>query len=154
MTRAQDVDCSFVEMKRSAGIGWSAISRMTGANEADLRRIFDPTVSAEILTMTARPLSPGEIVERHLKALGFGADEALIVRRLWLANGSDVSNVDLARGIAGGGAMTDAIGGARRMLAVRTGIRAVRSVGKLGYRMDAADVVALSRAAGIPRGRP
>ena len=156
MTRAADVDRGFVETKRKAGIGWSAISRMTGANEADLRRSFDPTVSAEILTMTARAAAPGEVLEQHLKSIGFGADEALIVRRLWLANGACVGTSQLSRGVGGGAAGTMAVSEARRMLRERLNIFVTkdRSRRETAYGLLADDVVALSRAAGLKRGRP
>lgn len=155
MTRASDVDAGFVQAKLKMGAGWGAIARMAGCSEADLRRHHDPRASSELLTLTRREAgSPCDRVERYLRALGFGPDEAIIAARLWFANGADVASEDLARGIAGGGATTEAIRETRRRLIERLGVTAVRSRGKIGWRMAAADVVRIGRAALADRGAP
>lgn len=156
MTRAVDVDRAFVEMKRKANVSWSGISRMTGANEADLRRTFDPNVSAEILSLTARPARPGEAIEAHMRSVGFGREAAVIVRRLWLANGACVGTVELARGIGGGAAGTLAVSDARRLLRERLNISLIKARSRrvTAYGLTAGDVVALSRAAGLKPGSP
>ena len=48
MTRASDVDPSFVEAKRKAGVGWASIARMAGCAEADLRKRVDPAALAAL----------------------------------------------------------------------------------------------------------
>jgi hypothetical protein len=155
MTRAADVDAGFVQSKLKMGAGWGAIARMAGCSEADLRRHHDPAAPTELLTLTrCAPASPRDQVARHLRGLGFGPDEATIAARLWFANGADVSSEDLARGIAGGGALTTVIRDARQRLTERLGIVPVRAKGRIGWRLNHADVVAIGRAAGLGRSEP
>lgn len=139
MTRAEDVDAHFVARKRAMGASWSAIARMAGCSEMDLRRRFDATANTTL--PVARPLNPREQVERVLKARGMSADHAVILARLWHANGATVSGVELARGIIGGGAAQDVCKEARRVAKDRLGL----TFGPKGFALTAGDINRLNR---------
>lgn len=151
MTRAQDVDMAFVAGKRALGASWSAIARMSGCSEADLRRHHDTGYVAAADVTPKRPDSPRDAVAKALRRAGVHPDSALILARLWQANGARLRSDDLARGIAGGGAAQAACQDAKRA-GRRLGIGFVNAV--TGFALSGEGVVRISELAGLPRGRP
>lgn len=110
--RAADVDHGWVAQRRAARMSWAAIARMAGCAEADLRRHHDPaSIKAD---WTLRPTNPRDQVRRVLRRLGLGPDHALILARLWMANGARCKSADLAAGIAGGEAARELCAEAKR----------------------------------------
>lgn len=152
MTRAQDVDGTFVADKRAMGASWGAIARMAGCSEVDLRREHDlgfKKVAADVIPRRAE--SPRDVVAKALRRAGATRDEATVLARLWMANGARCRSDDLARGIAGGGAAQDVCKEAKKT-AKRLGI--AFADGPTGFALAAAGVVRISELAGHPRGRP
>ena len=151
MTRAQDVDGTFVASKRAMGASWGAIARMAGCSELDLRREHDFGFKPAVDVIPRRPESPRDVVAKALRRAGATRDEAMVLARLWMANGARCRSDDLARGIAGGGAAQDVCKGAKQA-AKRLGI--AFADGPSGFALAAAGVVRISELAGHPRGRP
>lgn len=144
MTRVADVSVDFVAGYRARGYGWGVIARVAGCHEADLRRAFDPTYAATPLAGPAP--TPRERVRKALVKGGFDGEQAVILSRLWQANGGRITGDELARGIIGGGGATDAVRDAIRA-AVRRGFEYTRS-GR-GWALTADSVVRISRLAGL-----
>lgn len=151
MTRAQDVDGGFVASKRAMGASWGAIARMAGCSELDLRRAHDLGFKPAVDAMPRRAESPRDVVAKALRRAGATRDEAMVLARLWMANGARCRSDDLARGIAGGGAAQDVCKAAKQT-AKRLGI--AFADGPTGFALSAAGVVRISELAGHPRGRP
>lgn len=145
MTRAADVDVEFVLSKRRIGASWSAIARMAGCAEADLRRHFDPTARALAPVVRPASLSPREQVEAWMKASGLDRDHARILSRLWHANGATMSSATLAQGIAGGGLARSVCLEARAAGRKRLGLTFAAS----GFALTAEDVVRVRDLAGL-----
>jgi hypothetical protein len=115
MTRVEDVDAHFVAGKRAVNASWSAIARMTGCPELSLRRRFEPgNPAVQALVARAGPATPFERMRAGLVKARFSGDDAAILARMWLANGSKRTAVDLARGVGGGAGATEACRIARR----------------------------------------
>lgn len=115
MTRAQDVPASFVETQRARRASWGAIALMAGCSEVDLRRHHDPKFGAAALAAVPRRTpAPRDAARGVLVRAGLHPDDALMVARLWQANGARVSNEDLARGLAVAPDVRSACLGARR----------------------------------------
>lgn len=150
MTRAQDVDAAFVASKRAIGAGWSAIARMTGCSELDLRRKHDVGYAVAADVMPRRAESPRDVVATALRRIGVGGDQAVVLARLWMANGARCRSEDLARGIAGGGAAQEICRDAK-MTGRRLGIGFVD--GGIGFALTADGVERIGDLAGRPRGR-
>jgi hypothetical protein len=148
MTRAADVDVNWLAGKLNAGFGWSAIARMAGCSEVDLRRLRDPAVAAA--DWMRRPANPREIVRDALVRRGFTGDEALILSRLWQGNGARIRSRDLAAGIVGGDAAREVCREAKRR-AWEKGIEFAEGAG--GYALAPAGLLKISDWAGL-RGRP
>lgn len=148
MTRAGDIDIGWVASKRAARIGWADIARMAGCAEADLRRHFDPGATGA--DWTRRPANPRETVRQALLRQGFTADEALILARLWLANGARCTSRDLSSGIAGGELARELCAEAKRR-AWAKGIGFEQGPG--GYALSPAGLLKISELAGL-KGRP
>lgn len=160
--RAQDVSSAFVAEKRRLSASWSAIARMTGVPETTLREQHDPTwmrsPSVQGLSGAVRKdaRSDREKVRDALIERGLTFDQAVILSRMWIANGARRKSVDLAQGIAGG----ESAG-----LSVRDALRVGKKLGLsqlmsgsqtagAGYALTAASVVALSKLAGLRQERP
>lgn len=112
MTRAADVDRGWIEQRLAANMSWSAIARMAGCSELDLKKHHDPlAVRAD---WTARPLTPPEQVRHGLRRAGFGPDHAQILARLWAARTARCKSAALASGIAGGALAGDLCHEAKR----------------------------------------
>lgn len=142
MTRIADVSAHFVAEKRAMRASWSAIARMTGCAEPELRRRFDPVGLTPIAApVPAVGLSPREKATRALEAAGLRREAALIVARLWLANGGVVASDVLARGVAGGGAAQDECKRVRDEARARLGLRFVDR----GFGLTDADLNLISR---------
>ncbi|RZJ19103.1 MAG: hypothetical protein EON91_02600 [Brevundimonas sp.] len=115
MTRAVDVPVGFVIEKRALRCSWSAIARMAGVTEHDLRRHHDAAWTGGVVPVRAE--SPREMVRRALRRAGLDEESALIVARLWHANAGRVATESLTRGIIGGGGAYVAVVEARRRAA-------------------------------------
>ncbi|WP_426018975.1 hypothetical protein [Brevundimonas sp. DWR2-3-1b1] len=139
-TRADFVDADFVMSKRALRASWGAISAMTGCPEIELRRKFD-TALPPLPAPTVMALSPRQKAEQALMKGGLRRDTAVIVARLWQANGAVISGDDLARGIAGGGAAQDACKAARAEAKERLGL----AFRPKGFGLTTDDLVAVSR---------
>lgn len=148
MTRAQDVEAEWVASRRAARMGWAAIARMAGCSELDLRRHHDPL--APKADVAVRAESPRDRVCRALRRAGMRADEALIIARLWQANGARLKSHELARGVAGGGAAVSICREAK-LAAMRLGVGFVN--GASGFQLSGEGVGRVSELAGL-RGRP
>lgn len=110
--RAADVDHGWGRARLDRQMSWSAIARMAGCSELDLRRYYDPAaVSAD---WTARPVSARETIQKGLRRAGFGPDHALILSRLWAARTGRCRSADLAAGIGGGEAAREICHEAKR----------------------------------------
>lgn len=151
MTRAEDVGSGWVAGKRAANISWSAIARMAGCPEADLRRHHDPIYIGLDLSRGPDLCAPRDLVLAALKRLGLSKDEATIITRLFMANGARKRSVELAAGIVGGGAAYAACADAKRS-ARRLGI--TFHTGPNGLALAPEGVARISELAGLPRGRP
>lgn len=142
MTRVQDVDADFVLSKRALRASWGAIAQMTGCAELELRRRFDPVGLTPVVTPAAvASLPPREKAMRALEAAGLRRDAAVIVARLWQANGGVIASEVLARGVAGGGAAQDECKRARDEARARLGLRFVER----GFGLTVADLNLISR---------
>lgn len=148
MTRAADVDAAWVAGKRAANVSWSAIARMAGCNEVDLRRIHQAGFVADT---PRRAAAPRDLAEAALREAGLHPDYARIVARLWHANGARVAAQDLCRGLAGGAAACNLVRDARAA-AQRRGIAFEVGPG-MGFALAPEGVARVSALAGL-RGRP
>lgn len=149
MTRAQDVDTAWVADRMRARVPFSAMARMAGCNEVDLRRHHDLT--AMTADWLQRPENPRETVRFALVQQGFSRDEALILARLWMSNGARCKSADLAAGIVGGEAARELCAEAKRR-AWTKGIGFEQGPG--GYALSAQGIAKISKLAGFERGRP
>lgn len=139
-TRVDFVDADFVMSKRAMRASWGAIAAMTGCPVDALRRKFD-TALPPLPAPKAVALSPRQKAEQALMKGGLRRDAAVIIARLWHANGAVMSGEELARGIAGGGAAQDECKAARAEAKARLGL-AFRDK---GFGLTTGDVVAVSR---------
>lgn len=159
--RAQDVSAMFVAEKRQLNASWGAIARMAGVSETSLREHHDPEWRRTIHVGAAvrkDARSDREKVRDALTGRGLSFDQAVILSRMWMANGARRKTADLARGIAGGEAAASAVKDAIRVgkrLGLSKATAGSASAGA-GYALTAASVVALSRLAGLghPMVRP
>lgn len=142
--RAADVDIGWVAQRRAAKMSWSAIARMAGCAEADLRRYFDG--SAGSVDWLSRAVSPRDTVRTALMAKGFTPDEALILARLWAANGRRCKSIELAAGITGGEAAREICAEAKRR-AFNHGIRF--EIGPGGYALTPGGIQTIATLAGL-----
>ena len=145
MTQVEDVSAHFVARHRANRANWGAIARMAGVSEPSLRRRFDrdyqPVESAHTTT------SPRDRMIAGLRGKGFGADAAVILARLWQANGARMQPRDLIVGLAGLALASNLVTDARRA-AMRRGIAfADRAPG--GHALTADGVVVLETLAGL-----
>lgn len=141
MSRAALLDGGFVASKRRIGASWSAIAGMTGVAETDLRRHFE----AGFLDPTPRrALSPREAMEALLTNSGLIADHAVVIARLWQANGARIDNDTLARGVLGGSAAAPLVTAATRAAEARLGLVFRRLGNGRGVAMDPASVAGLT----------
>lgn len=150
MTRASDVDMDFVMRQRARRASWSAIARMAGCSEADLRRQFDPTATAMAMMRPVPPRTPREQVEAWMTAHGLDRDQARILARLWQANGKTLTSAELAQGIGGGGLARTLCLEARAAGRKRLGL----AFAAHGFAMTAEDVVSVRDRAGLGRTDP
>lgn len=148
MTRAADIDIGWVAQRRGANMSWAAIANMAGCSEADLRRHYD--ANAASAGWLRRAVNPRETVRTALRARGFTPDEALILARLWLANGARCKSAELAAGITGGEAAREICSEAKRR-AFNQGVRF--EIGPGGYALTPGGIQTISGWAGL-RGRP
>lgn len=157
--RAQDVSATFVAEKRRMNASWSAIARMAGVPETSLREHHDPAWRRTINVGAAvrkDPRSDREKVRDALTGRGLSFDQAVILSRMWMANGARKKSIDLAAGIGGGEAAGTAVRDALRA-GKRLGLSqssAGSSTAGVGYALTAASVVALSRLAVLGQTRP
>lgn len=159
--RAQDVSALFVAEKRRMNASWSAISRMTGVPEVALRRHHDETFgmgggTGFVDAVRKDPRSDREKVRDALTGRGLTFDQAVILSRMWLANGARRKSADLAQGTAGGAAAAPAVNDALwvgKRLGLSKATAGSSSAG-VGYALTAASVVALSKLAGLGQARP
>lgn len=157
--RAQDVSASFVAEKRRMNASWSAIARMAGVPETSLREHHDPAWRRTINVGAAvrkDPRSDREKVRDALTGRGLSFDQAVILSRMWMANGArrKSSNlaIDIGAGMGADIAVRDAVRAGKRLglCAATSG----SSTAGAGYALTAASVVALSRLAGLGQTRP
>jgi hypothetical protein len=152
MTRVQDIDAGWVRDKRAANVSWSAIARMAGCSEHDLRKRLDAGFTPLDLTPSVpATMTPRDQVRAALKKRGLSDDHALVIARLWLANGARKRSTELTAGIAGGGAAQSVCAEAKRD-ARRIGV--TFAPGPMGLALTPEAVGLLSEMAGLPRGRP
>lgn len=155
MTRAEDVSAHFVAQKRAMNASWATLARMTGASEAGLRRRFDPGF-VRVAPGAETPPSPRDRVHAALAKTRLGADGATIIARLWQANGARLRPKDLAQGIGGASAASQAVAEAKR-IAMRMGIDFAPTQGRVaGQALSDRGVVHISKLAGLggePGGR-
>lgn len=150
MTRVEHVDELFVARHRANRAGWASIARMAGVSEGDLRRKFEAGFRAADWPMSGRPAArpaPRETVRLGLIRAGFTDADALMLARLWQANGGRVLNQALTEGIAGGSASTDAAREMRRA-AIAKGI-AFEKPKASGFCLAAEGVVKVEVLAGL-----
>lgn len=157
--RAQDVSASFVAEKRRLNASWSAIARMAGVSETSLREHHDPQWRRTIAVgapVRKDPRSDRERVRDVLIGRGLSFDQAVILSRMWMANGARRKTADLAQGMASGldasNAVKDAIRVGKR-LGLSQLVSGQQTPGS-GFALTAASVVALSRLAGLGQDRP
>jgi hypothetical protein len=155
--RAQDVSAMFVAEKRRLNASWSAIARMAGVSETALRRHHDDTFGSGFVDAVRKDArSDREKVRDALVGRGLSFDQAVILSRMWIANGARKKSIDLAAGIGGGEAAGIAVRDALRV-GKRLGLSqssAGSSTAGVGYALTAASVVALSKLAGLGQDRP
>ena len=151
MTRAAMIDSRWVADKRAARVGWPSIARMAGVSEIDLRRAHDMTFVGEAsAAFPRRAESPRELVRKALERAGLPNESAIVISRLWHANGARLQNDALARGIAGGGLATDVCREAKRRAEQLLGLRFVRGSG-IGFQLSPESIVRVSDLACLPR---
>ena len=155
--RAQDVSALFVAEKRRLNASWAAIARMAGVSEADLRRHHDAAFGAGFVSAARKdPRSDREKVRDALTGRGLTFDQAVILSRMWIADGSRKKSVDLAAGIGGGEAagiaVRDALRAGKRLGLTQT--TAGSSTAGVGYALTGGSIVALSKLAGLGQDRP
>lgn len=155
--RAQDVSAMFVAEKRRLNASWAAIARMTGVSETALRQHHDPAWCRSMAGPVRKDArSDREKVRDVLVGRGLTFDQAVILSRLWMADGARRKSGDLAAGIAGGEAAGIAVRDALRV-AKRFGLTqatAGSSTAGVGYALTGASIVALSKLAGLGQARP
>lgn len=96
MAKASHIDPDYIRQLRRERRSWSVISRMTGASEVDLRRLFDG------LVMPAPPPPPKsrqQLVVDALKAAGVAHGHSQVIARLWEARGEVVTAVAAVNGL-------------------------------------------------------
>lgn len=155
--RAQDVSALFVAEKRRLNASWGAIARMTGVSETTLRQLHDTAWCQSMAGPVRKDArSDREKVRDALVGRGLSFDQAVILSRMWLANGARRKSLDLVAGIGGGEAAGIAVRDALRVVK-RFGLTqssAGSSTAGVGYALTAASVVALSKMAGLGQDRP
>lgn len=99
MTRIADVSAHFVAEKRAMRASWATIARMTGCAEVELRRRFEHGGVGMLDDAPAIAASPLDQARAGLMRRGCPPGEALILARMWMANGARRHADDLARGL-------------------------------------------------------
>lgn len=99
MTRIADVSAHFVAEKRAMRASWSAIARMTGCSETALRRRFENGGAGMLDAAAPVAASPQDQARAGLMRRGCPPGEALVLARMWMANGARRHADDLARGL-------------------------------------------------------
>ncbi|WP_438852637.1 hypothetical protein [Brevundimonas nasdae] len=113
MTRIEDVSAHYVAEKRRLNASWAAIARMTGCSETALRQRFAPSGDLRPAVGEARLMSPRLKAEKAMRAAGVSQASAVILARLWHANGARVTGVELTRGLDGVATVGEQVGAAR-----------------------------------------
>jgi len=155
--RAQDVSAMFVAEKRRLNASWGAIARMTGVPECALRQHHDVDWSQSMAGPVRKDArSDREKVRDVLVGRGLSFDQAVILSRMWMANGARKKATELASGMATGEAagilVRDALRVAKRFGLTQSS--AGSSTAGVGYALTAASIVALSKLAGLGQDRP
>lgn len=99
MTRASDVGAAYVARLRERNLSWSAIARMTGAPEIDLRRLYGGLAVDLAATAPVDGATAAQRVRVALIAAGMDRPSAQIVTRLWRANGGRMTAAQLTQGL-------------------------------------------------------
>lgn len=157
--RAQDVSALFVAEKRRLNASWAAIARMAGVPETSLREQHDPTWRRPVTVGVAvrkDARSDREKVRDALIGRGLTFDQAVILSRMWIANGARTKTAVLTHGIATGEAGQRAVRDAFRVgkrLGLSQLVSGTQTAGA-GVALTAASIVALSKLAGLGQDRP
>ncbi|WP_312126539.1 hypothetical protein [Brevundimonas sp.] len=99
MVKASHIERDYVRALRSKGHSWSAVARMTGAAEVDLRRLFDGLVfSPQSASTVMVPASQDRLIDA-LKLGGVAHGHAQVIARLWKAGGEVVTAATAVQGL-------------------------------------------------------